>query len=160
MDGEWLKHLASALKQGERVVPKDPDAVRRLAAARVEEAIHLLYDEAQDAAMIYNDHAPAGRTINHLQLSEKPNDEVKGFLLLMGRVQIKVEYRRADSHALTATLITVEGFVREATPLFRFEPQVDAFGSLAWCADNSLLLNSELIIKKLFESLAVHALKA
>ena len=159
MDGEWLKNLASARHRDGRVGPADPAAVQRLAAARVESAIHELYDEAQDAALIYNDHAGPGRAINHMPLPASAAGKCDGFTLLMGRAQITLKYRQDRGHGLEASLTTLEGFARHTAPLFRFEPHLDPFGSLAWRLENSLLLNHELIIKKLFEALATHALK-
>ncbi len=153
-DVEWLRHLALARGGGNALAPDDPAAVERLAAARVAGAIHELYEEAQEACAVFNDHARGVRAVNHLPLPARP-DGGMGFMLLMGRVQLILEAR---GQTLEATLVNVDGYVRQAKALHRFLPLVDPFGSLAWSMDNALLMTNELIIKRLFEDLARAAL--
>ncbi len=156
-DEAWLKHLASATLKGTFLAPEDPREVERLAASRIEAAIHELYEEAQEAAVVYNDHVRTGRTVAVLPATPdakagagaaKPGEV--GFMLLLGGAQISLIYR---PHVLEATLVAMDGFRRVARPLHRFEPHVDPFGSVAWNMDNALLLTNELIMKRLFEDL-------
>lgn len=150
-DAAWLKHLAGARGVGKGLAPNDPEAVRQLAAARIEETIHELYDLAQDACLVFNEHAPHGaRTANHLPLTAKPGG-APGFMLFMGRTQVTLEYK---DRTLVATLVNVDGFIRQARRLHVFTPHVDPFGSLVWSMDNALLMTNELIMKRLFEDLA------
>jgi hypothetical protein len=149
LDQEWLKNLAGARGSGAALGPADPQAVERLAAARLDGAIHELYAEAQDCCLVFNEAARGARAVNHLPLRGD------GFMLLMGRVQLILERKGA---VMEARLVAVDGFIRQERPLHRFTAQVDAFGSLVWQMDNALLLNNELIIKRLFEDLARAAL--
>lgn len=153
-DAAWLKHLAHAQGKGKTLAPGDAQAVQALAAARVEGAIHELYAEAQESCLIFNEHARGARTVNHLPLPAR-TDGSSGFMLLMGRVQVILE---AKEQRLEATLVHVDGFIRQARRLHRFMPHVDPFGSLVWSMDNALLMTNELIIKRLFEDLARAAL--
>ena len=118
-----------------------------MAEQRFARALSDLESEAEDAALVFNDLAAGRRSIKVLPIAAKQGG---GFMLLMGRCQINVQ---ANGPALEATLITVDGFQRKSEPLHRFAPHADAFGSLAWSRDNTLLMGNELIIKRLFEDI-------
>jgi hypothetical protein len=146
-DKEWLKNLADATFTGSGWQHKDPDAARRLAEQRFARSLSDLQDEAEEAALHFNEIAQGRRSIKVLPIPAKQGG---GFMLLMGHCQLNVQ---AQGGGLDATLIRTTGFARKAEKLHRFAPHADPFGSLAWSRDNSLLMNNELIIKRLFEDI-------
>jgi hypothetical protein len=150
-DVEWLKALAKAELGPGGLGAEDPQAVHRLARARIDEALHALREEAEIACGVYNDHARAGRAMRVLPLPETAGG---GFLLLSGRAQLSL-VREADGTgpALVETVVVMRGFERRLALKRRFMPCTDAFGSVAWMQDNSLLMQHELIIKRLMEDL-------
>jgi hypothetical protein len=121
-----------------------------LTAARVAEAIEALYDEARDAAEVFNLHATPPRTIRALKLAPRAPDMLGGLTLLAGKYQLIMEYKPPH---LEARLTGVRQWLRVSRPLYRFRAKSDAFGTLAWAVDNALLMTNELIIKRLFEEL-------
>lgn len=152
-DREWLRHLAEASYTGGQWRLKDPAEVRRLAAARIEDAVNGLYELALEACEILNEYARGKRVARALPMA--PRDEegigrVAGFMLLMGKCQINVELRKGG---LDVTLVTVEGFTRKPRRLYRLSAHADTFGSVVWSADNALLMTDELIMKRLLEDL-------
>lgn len=150
-DVEWLKALASARLGPSGFCAEDPAAVNRLAKARIDEALHALREEAESACCIHNDHARCERAIRLLPLPLKSGG---GFMLLSGRAQLSL-VREVDGHAmaLVETVMVLRGFERRNVLCRRYTPCTDAFGSVVWMQDNALLMNYELIIKRLMEDL-------
>lgn len=152
VDSEWLKNLAGASLMGGRLTTSDPEGIKRLAEARVSAAIINLEDEAREAADIHNLHGR--RNVRVLSFSE--TGPAAGFTLLLGKAQITLAYQ---PYALVATLSVMSGFRRASKEICRLQPHVDPFGSVAWRADNALIMTNELIMKKLFEDLTRAALE-
>lgn len=153
VDTEWLRNLAGASLKDGALTSEDPEGVRRLASARVGAAIVNLEEEAREAADVHN--GIAKRQLRVLTLNEK--GPVPGFTLLLGKAQITVTY---EPYALVATLTVMKAFRRASQVLCKLTPEVDAFGSVAWRTDNALIMNNELIMKRLFEELTRAALSA
>lgn len=152
VDSEWLRNLAGATLQGGRLTAPDPEAVRRLAEARVAAAIVGLEDEAREAAEVHNSHGK--RHVRVLSLTE-PGPGA-GFTMLLGKAQVTLSYM---PYSLSATLTVMRSFRRKTVELCRLGPHVDPFGSVAWRAGNDLIMTNELIMKKLFEDLTRAALE-
>lgn len=151
VDSEWLKNLAGATLTDGRLSAPDPEAVRHLAEARVNAAIINLEDEAREAADVHNGYGR--RTLRVLSFTDGGPET--GFTLLLGKAQITIAYA---PYSLTATLTVMRSFRRTTREICRLSPHVDPFGSVAWRADNALIMTTELIIKKLFEDLTRAAL--
>jgi tetratricopeptide (TPR) repeat protein len=150
-DHEWLRNLAGARYVDGAWTHGDPAGVRDMIALRVDDAVQALFDEASEAAAVYNLHVRGARQLRVLQLGERQG----GFLLLLGRCQLHVELvQTRGRRELVCTLIAVRGFERTALGVSRLTPHVDPFGSVAWQQDNALLMTQELIMKRLFEDLA------
>ena len=150
-DVEWLKALAGARLGPQGFRANDPEAVNRLARARIDDALHALSEEADMACCIHNDHARSERAIRLLPL---PATSGGGLMLLSGRAQLSlVRETQPGGMALLETVLVLRGFERRVVLERRYTPCSDAFGSVVWMQDNSLLMNYELIIKRLMEDL-------
>lgn len=157
-DHSWLKHLAHAQLVNGCWRHADGQAVQGLISARVENAVQALFDEASEASEIFNSHVHISRRIRVLRVAPKPGETGGGFMLLLGRCQLTLEVRAegvAGSRLpiLVATFATVAAFIRNAHHSRRFLPQCDTFGTIVWRDEGALLMNHELIVKRLFEDL-------
>lgn len=151
----WLKNLAEAEIKGDKWLCKDSASVQKLAQRRISEAIENLALEAAESIEIHNDHAPSHRKIRYLAVSPQPPLHGGGFRLFLGQTQIAMDFQMG---ALIAKLTTKEGFALKSQEIHRFLPRADAFGSVIWARDNTLLMTPELIIKRLLEDLTRVAL--
>lgn len=150
-DHEWLKALATAKVHNLSLTPEDPGAVQRLAAARIEEALTALREEAEVASSIHNQHARSERAIRVLPLAERQGG---AFLLLRGRAQYTIGRDDKTPMHLACQLALLEGFAVRSLLLRRFYPQVDRFGTVLWSEPKGLLMDVELLVKRLFEDLS------
>lgn len=151
-DVEWLKALALARPGPDGFTPDNPDAIRNLTRARIDDVLFALREEAETACSIFNQYARRERAIRLVPLA---NDRGGGFILLSGRAQLTL-VREGDSNACTlvASLLVTRGFERRHVMTRRFTPCSDAFGSVVWMQDNALLMQNDLIIKRLMEDLS------
>lgn len=156
-DHAWLKNLAEAEILGGRWNTRDQGGIEKLAQKRVAEAIDLLAEEATESVRIHNEYAPESRKVRFVAIPPSPPEHGGGFRLCLGRTQVGLDFRLG---ALIATLTTAEGFALKNREIHRFLPHADAFGSVVWSRDNTLLMTPELIIKRLLEDLTRAALIA
>ena len=147
-DREWLKNLANSnYSDGQWFI--NEEETTSLALARLDESISLLMEEANEACDIFNAHTRNEKNLHILPIKHA-NKQLRGFIILLGAVQLKLE---VEENILVSTLISVKGFTKKSKIIHRMTPKFDAFGTLLWTMDNSLLLSVELIIKRMFEDL-------
>lgn len=151
-DVEWLKALAHARLGPHGFAPDNVETVRNLTRTRIDEVLFALREEAEAACMIHNQYAKRERAIRMLPLE---NHNGGGFILLSGRAQLTL-IREGDQHtpSLVASLLVTRGFERQLILTRRFTPCSDTFGSVVWMQDNSLLMQNDLIIKRLMEDVS------
>jgi hypothetical protein len=150
-DREWLKNLATARFEGGRVSPRDPWAVQHLTEKRLAATLDDLYNEAFEAAEIFNAHRAGDNLLRVMALRVGESGPLSGLLFMLGRTQIRLEFR--DAH-LEVDLTLTRAFCAETRCIHRLAPQTDALGDIRWSLDNRLLVNHEMIIKHVFEDLA------
>jgi len=156
-DKEWIKNLASAKLVNGQWQNTDPQGVSHLAESRIEESVVQLFEEATEAADLYNLHAIDRPSINILSIAKEKSRGNGGVIMLLGKTQLNVEIY---NNTLEAQLTTVDGFHRNTTILAKLTAQTDSFGSVMWLADKSSLMSNELIVKKLMEQLVRSAFQA
>lgn len=147
-DREWIQNIANANYHGGRWSINEENT-KKLALARLDEVLTLIVEEAKDTCAIYNAYTRNDKSINLLPI-KLSNKQLTGFILFLGSVQLKLE---TENSTLIATIIAIKGFTKDSKIIHTMTPQFDAFGTLLWKIDNSLLLSVELIIKRLFEDL-------
>ncbi len=151
-DREWLRNLANSnFTNGHWMI--DENKTRQLALSRLDETIMILFEEASEACEVFNAYSHEAKKINLIPI-KTPDKQLKGLILLLGRIQLKLEF---FEHRIGASLIIVQGFSKDSRQIHIFDPQFDAFGTLLWNMDRSTLLTPELMIKRLLEDLVCAA---
>ena len=156
-DKEWIKNLASAKFINGQWENTNPQSVSQLAEVRIEDSVAQLYEEASEAADLYNLHAVDRPSISILSIAKEKSRGNGGVIMLLGKTQLNIEIY---NNTLEAQLTTVDGFHRNTTILAKLTAQADSFGSVMWLADKSSLMSNELIVKKLMEQLVRSAFQA
>ncbi len=150
MDREWLKQLALARTENGRLVPYDPDGLKRESMRQLMSAVAHLQQEAEDWCAIFNMYA-TDEQLRILPLAAAPGRVLpQGFMMLLGGKQVRVEQRE---YQLTASLIFIETFQQREKPLHRFEAKVDMFGGISWVIDQQSMVTNEMILKLLLRAL-------
>ncbi len=156
-DQEWIKNLAGARLVNGQWRTDNPEEVTKLAAHRIEDTIVEIYEEASEAADLFNLHAVDRPAIRILPIPKDKSAGDGGLILLLGRIQLNVEIINSK---LEARITTVDGYSRITNLLASLSPHVDPFGSVMWIADKTSLLTNEIIIKRLLEQLVKSAFES
>src|SRR5687768_14651609 len=135
MDNEWIRNLAEARLVNGAWQLKDPEGVKHRATGRLLDTVQDLYRDALTACELYNLHCASGRAIRVIPLTPEDDNALRGFIFLLGRVQLRVEQ---SGFRLEVTLTEVRQFRHTQHRLFSLEPRFDAFGGLSWLTDNGL----------------------
>src|SRR5262249_35340382 len=117
-------------------------------ATEVEDIIGELLEEAIEAAEVFNHYAQGKKTLKILPLNVESELQTSGFLLLLGRTQIRIQQ---TGKTIEAMLTLMRGYQMKTALLHKFAPLVDSFGTVMWKMDDKLLLTKELIVRKLLE---------
>jgi hypothetical protein len=156
-DQTWLKNLARAKFSEGAWLNEDQQEVDRIAQEGINDAVTNLFEECVDAADIFNLHSSEQHSIRILPISKDRGHGQGGLILLLAKIQINVEL---IGNSLVCSVNTVDGFERKSRMLSRLAPHVDAFGSVMWFADKSMLLSTEQLTKRLFEQLVRSAFES
>ena len=149
-DHEWIRNLATAKYEDGQWAIVDGERLRAAAGERVRDAIADLVVEAQEAADIYNVHAK-GRQMKVLPLNKsETGGATAGLMMLLGHINLSVEY---IPHHMIVRMTLVKDFRKASRVLFTFTPRLDTFGDLHWSLDNGMIMNHDMIVKKLFETI-------
>ena len=150
-DREWLRNLATAKLTEGGWQPADAQAVRAAIMRRIAATVDDLQVIAEDYADALRDISGGRLNIRVFPVAAQPETAGQGgFMLLLARHQMTVTLKETT---LEVELVTISGFERHSRGSMRFIPRADSFGSVLWQTDNTLLMTSDLIIKKLFEHL-------
>lgn len=152
MNHDWLKNLARAQwQQGEwRVV--DPAGVQKRAVSQAQDLVWELLQAAQDATFIFNPYNHRTDELRVASLDVTAASPYRGFVLLMGGVQLRIQWETEDM--VTATGVWLENFQKRERQLHRFIFSPDALGDLQW-RDDQLLLNSDQLLKQLLADICM-----
>jgi hypothetical protein len=156
-DQEWIKNLANAKFIDGTWETANPEAVTKLAADRIEDTIIEIYEEAAEAADVFNLHAVDRPAIRILPIARDKSAGEGGLIMLLGRIQLNLEIIK---NKLEARITTVDGYHRSTNLLASLHPHADPFGSVMWIADKSSLMTNEIIIKRLLEQLVKSAFES
>lgn len=149
MDDAWIKNLAQArVEDGKLVVPLD-NRHASFFAQRIQDSMHQIYELAHRYAAAYNLYVEGAKTINCMTVSAE-GDRGEGIVILLGRRQIRLTPCKG---LFLAEGSSVEAFVRKGGFRWAFRPHTDACGTVVWSQDHQLLMDGELLVKKLFEAL-------
>jgi hypothetical protein len=151
---QWIKTLATAEFDQGSWRTKNPKEIQKQLEQKVMETVQVLFNEVKDSCEIFNQYSVKATTLRLLPISSHHEDFMEGFVLLYGNVQLKVLY---DQNQLVARFIAVDGFSSEAKICVIFRPCFDALGSLYWKTENGVLMNYELMVKTLFETIVREA---
>lgn len=151
MDREWLRQLAQARTEQGRLVPNDPEGLKRDAMRHLMSAAAILQQEAEDWCAIFNMYAPKEQ-LRILPLAATTPGRVlpQGFMMLLGGQQVRIEQHQ---YTLKASLIYIEAFQQREKPLHVFEAKVDMFGGIHWIMDQKTTVTNEMILKTLLRIL-------
>lgn len=149
MDQEWIKHLAQAENVRGEWVPADPEAIRAKVTHAVLDALANLMAAVEQASHVFNMHNHRGVEMRVLP-SRGPQGGLAGFVMLFGKVQIRVEQQGS---ALKAVLAWMRDFSKEERTLNLFSPQADPFGGVTWVMNQKAAVTQPLIVQQLFRDL-------
>ena len=149
-DREWLKNLATARLTEGGWEPADAQSVKTAIIRRIDETVEDLKLLAEDYAEALTEVSGARLNVRVLPVAPSEQATGGGFMLLLERHQMMVMLR---NQVLEVELVTVQSFERQSHGQMRFIPRADTFGTVLWQTDNTLLMSSDLIIKRLFEHL-------
>ena len=149
-DREWLKNLATARLTEGGWEPADAQAVKTAIIRRIDDTVEDLKLLAEDYAEALTEISGARLNVRVLPVAPSEQATAGGFMLLLERHQMMVILR---NQVLEVELVTVQSFERQSHGHMRFIPRADTFGTVLWQTDNTLLMSSDLIIKRLFEHL-------
>lgn len=150
MDHQWIKNLAGASHADGIWKLANPGEALRVAKHQLIEALPAFYDEAVDAAAVFNTYCRSGRRVETMPLHEKGGTALRGFALMIRTCQVRLEHQ---GPGLVETLTGVKNYQRQYRVLRRFEPRFDPFGGLSWKTDQKETMYSGQIVKRLLTDL-------
>src|SRR6476620_480885 len=122
-DQRWIRNLAKATyAKGQWVSDDSADSVHQ--TTEVEDIIGELLQEAIEAAEVFNHYSQGRRTLKILPLHVESQLQTTGFLLLLGRTQIRIQQ---SGKTIEAMLTLMRGYQMKTALLHKFTPLVDSF---------------------------------
>ena len=148
-DHQWIKNLAQTATSGAL-----PQSSKEYSASRFLQSLETLYQEAVEAAAVFNQYVPETHRISVHCLGAKAGDE-RGFLLLTGDLKAECTLDR-KAHHIVCQITAVKSFRVQRLAMVSFQAVADNYGSLRFRSQEGLLLDLDLVLQRVFEVL-MHA---
>ena len=147
MDLSWIKNLAN--KSNTNFSRRDNDQIIRERVLRSFDFIMgELYEEFSVVVNVFNEHSSERIKILTVNPQEKPYPDA--LILLKNGTQIKIQ---KTQNCLEVIASMVQDFRQINHKIHTFVPRADNYGSVNWLMDNQVLMNTDLMVKQLFQDL-------
>ena len=147
MDASWIKNLAK--KSNSQFTNRENDLIIR---ERIQRSFDFimgeLYEEFSLVVNMFNEHSNERIKILSINPQQRPYPDA--IILLKSGTQIKV---MKTQNSLEVIASMVQDFRQINHKIHSFVPRADTYGSVNWLMDNQVLMNTDLMVKQLFQDL-------
>ncbi len=146
MDKQWVKILAQSHLESGHWKLTNPTAARDLSRTHLQRTVVHLFHEMKEALTIFNKHSRQEKKIHLFPVYAKDKEQMSGFVLVVGRLQLQLTQ---DQLSLEASLARLQGFQQTSERLHSLEAHCDPFGGISWIMDEKSIMTEDMIVKQL-----------
>lgn len=145
-DSNWLRNLAEARLVNGVWLLKNPDESRNQAEGELADIVPTLMRDTDEACQVFNLYRGQKSDIKILPLRAQHQGIPYGFVLLLGTVQLKLEY---GSGILTQTQTHLSQYEKQERLTCQYLPYFDSFGGLSWKSEAESIMTRQQLVKKI-----------